>query len=70
LQGAAGFVRRELGRRMRLRLVPEIEFRYDKGLDAADRVARLLQEDEAATAAAAKAAAARDEPEPEPEPEE
>jgi ribosome-binding factor A len=62
LQGAAGFVRRELGRRMRLRLVPEIEFRYDKGLDAADRVARLLQEDKAAAAATSG-----DESEPEPE---
>jgi ribosome-binding factor A len=45
LRSAAGFVRREIGRRMRLRLVPEIDFRYDKGLDAADRVAQLLQEE-------------------------
>lgn len=48
LRGAAGFVRREIGRRMRIRVVPEIEFRYDKGIEATDRVARLLQEDASA----------------------
>jgi ribosome-binding factor A len=45
LKSAAGFVRRELGRRLRIHHAPEIDFRYDKGLDATDRVARLLQED-------------------------
>jgi ribosome-binding factor A len=45
LRQASGFVRRELGRRLRIRHTPEIDFRYDKGLDATDRVARLLEED-------------------------
>ena len=45
LEQASGFVRRELGRRLRIRHTPEIDFRYDKGLDATDRVARLLEED-------------------------
>ncbi len=45
LKSAAGFVRRELGKRLRIHHAPEIDFRYDKGLDATDRVARLLQED-------------------------
>jgi ribosome-binding factor A len=45
LRSASGFVRRELGRRLRIHHTPEIDFRYDKGLDATDRVARLLQED-------------------------
>jgi ribosome-binding factor A len=45
LRSAAGFVRRELGRRLRIHHSPEIDFRYDKGLDATDRVARLLQEE-------------------------
>lgn len=44
LDRATGFVRRELGRRLRLRLVPELSFRYDRGLDASDRVATLLKE--------------------------
>jgi ribosome-binding factor A len=43
LRSAAGFVRRELGRRLRLRTSPEVRFEYDKGLDATDRVARLLE---------------------------
>jgi ribosome-binding factor A len=45
LRRASGFVRRELGKRLRIRHTPEIDFRYDKGLDATDRVARLLEED-------------------------
>jgi ribosome-binding factor A len=45
---AAGFVRRALGRRLAVRFTPEVQFVYDKGLDAADRVARLLRETEAA----------------------
>lgn len=44
LKGSAGFVRRQLAQRTRLRTVPEILFEYDKGLDAADRVARILSE--------------------------
>ena len=48
LRQAAGFVRRELGRRIRVRHVPELVFRYDEGLDATDRVAHLLEETRAA----------------------
>lgn len=44
LRGAAGFFRREVGRRLRLRVAPEVEFRYDPGLEATERVARLLEE--------------------------
>ena len=44
LRQAAGFVRRELGRRLRVRHTPEIAFHYDEGLDATERVARLLEE--------------------------
>ncbi|OOG22207.1 ribosome-binding factor A [Thioalkalivibrio denitrificans] len=38
LQRAAGFLRRELGRRMRLRAVPHLHFQYD---DTQERGARL-----------------------------
>lgn len=38
LQRAAGFLRRELGRRMRLRTVPHLHFHYD---DTQERGARL-----------------------------
>ena len=44
LKQAAGYVRRELGKRLRMRLTPEVAFEYDHGLDATDRVARLLDE--------------------------
>jgi ribosome-binding factor A len=44
LRRAAGFVRREVGRRIRTRHTPEIEFEYDAGLDATERVAQLLDE--------------------------
>ena len=52
LRGAAGFVRREIGRRLRVRVAPEIDFRYDRGLDATDRVARALAEVESRDAEA------------------
>ena len=42
LQSAAGYIRRELAQRLRLRKMPELHFEYDKGLDATERVARLL----------------------------
>jgi ribosome-binding factor A len=44
LTQAAGFVRRELGRRLQVRHTPEIAFHYDEGLDATERVAQLLDE--------------------------
>jgi ribosome-binding factor A len=47
LRQAAGFVRRALGQRLRIRHTPEVQFLYDKGLDATDRVARLLDQVEA-----------------------
>lgn len=51
LKQAAGFLRRALGQRLRLRHAPEVQFQYDRGLDAADRVARLLDEVHAEEAA-------------------
>jgi ribosome-binding factor A len=44
LEQATGFVRRELAKGLRLRFMPEIQFEYDRGLEATDRVARLLEE--------------------------
>lgn len=62
---AAGWVRREVGRRIRVRYTPEIIFQYDQGLEATERVARLLEE--AAPPAADEATPAREAPEPESE---
>jgi ribosome-binding factor A len=39
---AASFLRRELARTMRLRAVPELEFRLDELVDEGDRIERLL----------------------------
>lgn len=44
LKQASGFMRRAMGRTLRLRYTPELVFQYDEGLDASDRVARLLEE--------------------------
>jgi ribosome-binding factor A len=44
LRQASGFLRRELGKRLRVRHTPELAFQYDEGLDATDRVAKLLAE--------------------------
>ena len=44
LSQAAGFVRRELAQRLRMRFVPDVVFEYDRGLEATDRVAQLLEE--------------------------
>lgn len=44
LERSGGFLRREVGRRLRLKHTPELQFRYDAGLDATERVARLLDE--------------------------
>ena len=44
LKQASGFMRRALGQRLRLRHTPELLFQYDEGLEASDRVARLLEE--------------------------
>jgi ribosome-binding factor A len=64
LKHSAGFMRRALGQSLRLRHTPELAFVYDEGLEAHDRIARLLSEVHAADAAAgARADAADDEDE-------
>jgi ribosome-binding factor A len=41
---AAPFIRRQLGRRLRLRRTPELEFVFDESIEGQDRIERLLQE--------------------------
>jgi len=43
LQSAAGFIRRQLMRRLQLRYAPELAFHYDAGLEGAERVSHLLR---------------------------
>ncbi len=42
LQSALGFIRREIGRRIRLRYTPEISFALDKSLDYSAHIQELL----------------------------
>ena len=44
LNSSLGFVRREIGRRIRLRFTPEISFALDASLDYSDHIQRLLNE--------------------------
>ena len=44
LHRAAGFLRRELGGKLRLRHVPEIKFIFDESFEYGDRIDRLLAE--------------------------
>lgn len=44
LHAAAGWMRGELGRRMRIRRVPELSFEWDATLEHAKRIEQLLQE--------------------------
>ncbi len=42
LKHACGYFRRELARRLKLRLVPELSFQWDASLETGDRISRLL----------------------------
>jgi ribosome-binding factor A len=44
LERASPFLRRQIGRRLRLKRVPEITFTYDDSIAGQDRIERLLNE--------------------------
>ena len=44
LERAAPFLRRQLGRRLRLRRIPELQFFYDESIERHDRIEKILQE--------------------------
>lgn len=44
LQKAAGFLKRELGRRITLRYMPDLIFFYDKSFEYGSRIEKLLSE--------------------------
>lgn len=43
LLSAKGFIKREIGKRLELRYVPELEFRHDPSLQQGEKMERLLQ---------------------------
>jgi ribosome-binding factor A len=59
LERASGFMRRQIGQRLRLRRAPEVQFEFDASIGHQDRVEQLLNEiaDERAKAPAASASA-------------
>ncbi len=44
LESAAGWLRHELGRRLRLRNTPELVFHYDPSLERGEHIASILDE--------------------------
>ena len=44
LNGAAGFIRREVANNMRLRIVPELHFKQDNSLEEAAAIGRRIDE--------------------------
>jgi ribosome-binding factor A len=51
LRSAAGWVSRELGKRLRTRNSPHVKFQFDASLERGDRMSQLLDEIKAADAA-------------------
>jgi len=58
LRSAAGFIRHHLRPRLRMRQIPELEFRDDRSMEHADQIGRALRD--VAARDAAMAAARRD----------
>ncbi|MCK8823503.1 30S ribosome-binding factor RbfA [Fuchsiella alkaliacetigena] len=44
LKNAVGYIRRELGQRIRLRHTPEIIFRYDNSIERGTKIFKILEE--------------------------
>ena len=44
LRRAGGFLRRELGRRMRTHTIPELHFHYDRSVEEGARLSRLIDD--------------------------
>ncbi len=44
LKSASGFIRREIGRKIRLRVLPELHFQIDDSIERGIRMTRLIDE--------------------------
>ena len=44
LRRAGGFLRRELGRRIRIHTIPELHFHYDRSVEEGSRLSKLIDE--------------------------
>jgi ribosome-binding factor A len=61
LRSAAGFIRRHLKPRLRMRQIPDLEFRDDRSMEYADEIARTLRDLAGASDGATATATATDE---------
>jgi ribosome-binding factor A len=43
LDNARGFLRREIGSQVKLRVVPELQFTYDEAIDRGERIEQLIR---------------------------
>jgi ribosome-binding factor A len=50
LEAARGFLRHGLAERLKLRVVPDLHFRWDKSLETGDRISQLIDQIEEADA--------------------
>ena len=44
LEKATGFIKSELGSRMRLRIIPDLTFEYDESIEYGNKIERMLQD--------------------------
>jgi ribosome-binding factor A len=44
LEKAKGFMRQELGKRLHMRYIPQLDFHYDASFEYGDKIERLLKE--------------------------
>jgi ribosome-binding factor A len=44
LDNARGFLRREIGSELKLRITPDLHFTYDEAIDRGERIEQLLQQ--------------------------
>ncbi|EIZ4608976.1 30S ribosome-binding factor RbfA [Staphylococcus pseudintermedius] len=44
LEKAKGFIKSEIGQRMRLRIVPDLQFEYDESIEYGNHIERLIQD--------------------------
>ncbi len=44
LQSSSGYMRREIGRRLKLRYFPELTFKFDDSLEYASRIEKIIKE--------------------------
>ena len=44
LEKAKGFIKSELGSRMRLRIIPDLTFEYDESIEYGNKIERMIQD--------------------------